>query len=132
LLFYGLYLLNIQDYIVYASSGNFSQLPDFDPNMGQAPNLPNGSNDYKLSINYILNTDTDNLARFFQNHVGQLIRTTGIRTNYSAAIENNTEYYSKVYIHICDKGYISLNTHMKITQDIIESIKALKVNIPRY
>jgi hypothetical protein len=112
------------------SSGSPSQLPAFDPNAGQAPNLPNESNDYKLSFDHILHTDTDNLARFLQNHTGQTMRTAGLRTNFAAAIENNTRYYSKVYTYISDRGYVSLNVNMKITQDIIDFVKALKVNVP--
>jgi hypothetical protein len=114
--------------MVYTSSGSPSQLPDLDP--GQIPNFPNGPNDYKLSIKYIINTDTDNLASFFQAHMGKRISTTGVTTNYAAASNNNTSYYSEVYIYITDKGYISLNVHRTITQDIIDSLKALKLNVP--
>lgn len=127
---------------MHVSPDSSSQPPTFDSNGGQSPNLPDGdkspnlpsgSNDYKMSINYILNTDSDNLAAWLEDkdRINKRLRDIGLTTNVHQAKENNTVYYSKVFRYLGDHHNISTNTCRKATQDLIDHLKTLKVNIPR-
>jgi hypothetical protein len=144
-LFFKTGLSNIPYYLAASGSDGSSGLPS-------TSNFPGGGwpgpNDFKLKFNHILNTDTDNLADFMRlglkytfcgwNADGSVnltnkfltLKELGIPGNISPITGKTVAYESNVFSFITKNGHIQLNVDTKISQSMIDSVRALKLNVP--
>lgn len=139
-LFFKTGLSNITDYLAASGSGGSS---------GPLSNLP-GPNDFKLYLNHILtyNTyDTDKLADFmlqgFRTEVWNVngfnktveiplsLSDMGIPGNISPITRKSIAFESNVFRYITQNGHIQLDVNSQINRSIIDSVRALKLNVPR-
>jgi len=120
---------------------------------GLPSNLPGGGlpgpNDFKLKLSYILSKDTDNLADYMEtglrgwyyhnglraqhfNHVPLSLKELGMpAADISPVTWRDIAHESEVFRFITNNGYIQLNINSPINASMIDSVRALKLNLPR-
>ena len=143
----------------FSSIGSFN-LPDYflsSSSSGLPSNLPGGGgsgpNNFKLSLDYIVMKDTDILAEYmktgligwssrvtspeglvvsYYNPVPLTLKDIGMpAANISPLTLNNIAHESEVFRFITNNGYLQLNVNARIDQAMIDSVRALKLNLPQ-
>lgn len=131
-----------------------SSIPDFLAASGSegSSNFPGGGLpgplDFKAKLDHILHKDTDVLADFMTSgvscedrgiwdasrhliHNGLTIKQLGLLGDICPLSGSNIAFESNVFKFITNNGHIQLDVNAKITWSMIDSVKALKLNVPR-